>query len=248
MKKIVAVLFLSSSLITFAQGPIIEGTYLPVRGTSIKQVWDVIPNSLAIPDTGANKYWDYSTQFVNQSDTFQIKTFHPDSTSIRFRQYYPTATHASFIRTPLANDPTDSLYAYFVVDTNGLHLLGGFNIKTMFDSTAIITPPGELLIPFIYTMNSTISDTSKYTFYADNYNGYAAKIKGTKVHYMEGVGYGTLKLPYATFSDVLLAKQEVNTVDSIFVDFANNGNYTFFGSPQISKYFEYSFIRNNTFG
>jgi len=46
----------------------------------------------------------------------------------------------------------------------------------------------------------------------------------------------------------LLTKQEINAVDSIFVDFANNGNYIPFGSPQISKVFFYAFIRNNTFG
>ncbi len=248
MKKITTVLLFLLSLTVFAQGPpVVEGTYLPVRGTSVKQVWNTVSGALSIPVSGANIVWDYSNQFPNAVDTFQVKTFHPDSTAMRFHQYYPTATHASFIRTPIPADPTDSLYAFFVIDSGGLHLLGGFNIKQVHDSTAIIHLPGELLVPSTCTYGMTVIDTSKYTFYSNHYSGFPVKVKGTKAREMTGFGYGTLKLPGAIYTNTLLAKQKISTVDSVFVDFNHSGTYVFY-TIQVATYYFYSFVRNNTFG
>ena len=103
MKKISIILIFASSLTSFAQGPTILGTYLPVRGTSVKEVWDTVNNYTAVPTPGQNQFWDYSvplTEFSHVVDTFQLKTFHPDSTSTRYHQYFPNATHASWVRTP----------------------------------------------------------------------------------------------------------------------------------------------------
>src|SRR3989304_3266207 len=121
MKKIATVLLLIFSLISFAQ-PVIEGTYLPVRGSFIKEIWD-ISSTITVPDSGVNIVWDYSTEFTAQTDTFQIKTFHPDSivNGLSFSQYFPNATHASFLRSPL-NNLTDSLYSYYIIDADGLHM------------------------------------------------------------------------------------------------------------------------------
>jgi len=54
MKKILTLSFLAFSLLSFGQGPVIEGTYLPVRGTSVKQVWDT-SSVFTIPAGGANQ-------------------------------------------------------------------------------------------------------------------------------------------------------------------------------------------------
>ena len=99
MKKIYLISFVLISLSAFAQqGPIIEGTYLPVRGTAVKNIWDISPNTISIPAPGPNMVWDYSAEFLNPTDTFKIETFHPNTTP--YFQYFPTATHASFLRTP----------------------------------------------------------------------------------------------------------------------------------------------------
>lgn len=249
MKKIATILFLSSSLLSFGQAPIIEATYLPVRGTSIKEVWDIVPNTITVPDTGINKVWNYSNEFINGIDTFTIKTFHPDTivNGLAFGQYFPTATHASYLRSPL-NNLTDSLYSYYIIDADGLHMLGGFNIRAQtanhvgYDTTAIITP-SELMTPALVTYGMVRNDTSRYVTYG-KYNNIPIKIRGTKTKVMAGVGYGTLTMPNgAIFNDVLLAKQTIHTVDSVFAAGSNT-----FMTVLVSDYMDYSFLRNNTFG
>ena len=111
MKKNLTLLLFIFTLSVTAQGPTIEGTYLPVKGTSVKQVWDTTNFSMSIPTSGPNQIWDYTTangQFTNIVDTFQIKTF--DAATAPYSQYFPTATHATFLRTPF-NNPSDSLYS-----------------------------------------------------------------------------------------------------------------------------------------
>lgn len=249
MKKIATILFLSSSLMSFAQAPIIEATYLPVRGTSIKEVWDKVPNTITVPDTGINKIWNYSNEFINGVDTFTIKTFHPDTlvNGLSFGQYFPTATHASYLRSPL-NNLTDSLYSYYIIDADGLHMLGGFNIRAQtsnqvgYDTTAIITP-SELMTPALVTYGMERNDTSRYVTYG-KYNNIPIKIRGTKTKVMKGVGYGTLTMPNgAIFNNVLLARQIIHTVDSVFAAGSNT-----FMTVLVSDYIDYSFLRNNTFG
>lgn len=258
MKKNFTLLFISFSLFSFAQqqetrsataAPIIEATYLPVRGTSIIEVWDVTPNTITVPDTGTNKVWDYSSEFINGVDTFTIKTFHPDTlvNGLSYSQYFPTATHASFLRSPIDNI-TDSLYSYYIIDTLGLHMLGGFNIRAQtsnqvgYDTTSIISP-SELMTPTQITYGMEKNDTSKYITYG-KYINIPIKIRGTKTKVMSGVGYGTLTMPNGRkFYNVLLARQIIHTVDSVFHGII--GNYL---NSITSDFIDYSFFRNNTFG
>ncbi len=248
MKKIFTFLFITSSLISFAQ-PIIEGTYLPVRGTSVKEIWDRTYNTLTVPDSGINMVWNYSGEFLNPTDTFNIATFHPDSIVCghSYSQYFPTATHASFLRSPL-NNMTDSLYSYFIIDAAGLHMIGAFNIKAQtptnvgYDTIGIINP-SELMTPSVVEYQGVRYDTSKYVTYG-KYNNMTIKIKGTKYKKMIGYSYGTLKMPNGSiFNNVLLARQNVNTVDSVFLASSNT-----FMIVQTSSFIDYSFCRNNTFG
>ena len=247
MKKIATILLLTFSFISFAQ-PIIEGTYLPVRGSSIKEIWD-ITSTLTVPDSGANIFWDYCTQFTAQTDTFQIKTFHPDSivNGHSYSQYFPNATHASFLRSPL-NNLSDSLYSYYIIDADGLHMLGGFNIRAQtannvgYDTTAIMNP-SELMTPSIVGYGDIKYDTSKYVTYG-RWNGNSIKISGRKYKKMIGYSYGTLKMPNGSiFNNVLLARQNIHTIDSVFLAGSN-----YFLTVQNSDFIDYSFLRNNTFG
>ncbi len=247
MKKIATILLLTTSLLSFAQ-PVIEGTYLPVRGTSITEIWD-ISSIITPPDSGINIVWDYSTEFTNPTAPYQIRTFHPDSivNGHSFSQYFPNATHASYLTSPL-NNITDSLYTYYIIDTAGLHMLGGFSIRqpvsnTMgYDTTSFINP-SELLTPSIVEYGAVRYDTSKYVTYGNSFLG-PVKVRGTKYKKMIGYSYGTLKMPNAvTYTAVLLTRQNIHTVDSIFL-VSNNSYLTW----QNSNFIDYSFLRNNTFG
>lgn len=246
MKNLFTVFFSLCSILLFSQGPIIEGTYLPVKGTSVKEIWDTTNYSMAIPSYGANQLWDYrnsNNQFTHVVDTFQIKTFDPLSTP--YHQYFPTATHASFLRTPF-NNPSDSLYTYFIIDHDGLHNIGGFNIKSTYDST-VKTNPSELLLPSSVSYSLADKDTSRSVSFGKKVFGYPAKVKSVKYKNMIAAGYGTLLLPNASYNDVLLAKETINIIDSVFVDLFNTGNYSYF-TRQFNNYIAYAFIRNNTFG
>ncbi len=248
MKKLITIFLLASSTIGFAQGPVIEGTYYPVRNTSIKQVWDTAHGTLAIPATGPNQVWDYTFgngQFTHIADTFRFKFLDPSTTP--YAQYFPTATHAVYIRTPLQGNPSDSLYQYFLVDNAGLHSIGGFNIQHQFDSTIVYNPtefyaPSEM--PYLYTK----IDTSRYTGYANDFSGFKGKIKGVKYKTFTYVGYGTLKLPNGTYNNVAQIREDNHIIDSTFIDIMNNNNYVFVGPPSTSTSKVYQFFRNNTFG
>ena len=246
MKNIFTFILFFYSLTFVAQAPIFEGTYLPVINTSVKEVWDTVPNSMTVPTVGPNQVWDYrksSGQFTHVSDTFQIKIVAPSATP--YSAYFPSATHASFLRTPFKN-VSDSLYSYYVIDHGGLYNIGGFNIKKSFDST-IIANPHEFycpsLIPYLYTDQ----DTSRYIGFAKNIFGYSGKIKGTKFKTMTAVGYGTLMLPNANYNNVIEVKEDITIVDSFYVDILGTGVYTYAGK-QGSHSLVYEFLRNNTFG
>ena len=246
MKKTLSILLFFCTLSALAQTPVVEGTYLPVKGTSVKQVWDTTNFSMSVPTFGPNQIWDYTNsnnQFTHVVDTFQIKTFDPATTP--YFQYFPTATHASFLRTPL-NNPSDSLYTYLIINHDGVYNIGGFSVKKSYDST-ITASPSELLLPSVVSYTSTAIDTSKTISYGKNVFGYPVKVKSIKYKNMIVAGYGTLKLPNGNYNNVLLAKENVKTIDSVFFDITHTGNYSYY-TKQVSNYIAYAFIRNNTFG
>jgi hypothetical protein len=245
MKKIFTLAFLVATLCASAQGPVIEATYYPVRNTSIKQVWDTAYNTIPIPSVGINMVWDYSTAFNHIADTFSFKMLDPSATP--YASLFPNATHAVFLRTPLTGNPSDSLYEYFKVDYNGLQSVGGFNIQHQYDST-ITYNPGEFWAPPLMPYGYTKTDTSRFIAFANHYSGFKGKIKNRKIKTFTYVGYGTLKLPNGTYNNVALIRENRTDIDSIYIDVANNGNYTYFGPPQTATSKVYQFYRNNTFG
>jgi len=190
-------------------------------------------------------FWDYSTVFNHIADTFSFKMLDPLATP--YHSYFPAATHAVFLRTPLTGNPSDSLFEYFKTDYNGLQSIGGFNIQHQYDST-IVYAPGEFWAPALMPFGYTKTDTSRFIAFASHYAGFKGKIKNRKIKTFTYVGYGTLKLPNGTYNNVAQIRESNVEVDSIFIDVANNGNYVYFGPPQTSSSKVYQFFRNNTFG
>ncbi len=248
MKKLFTLFLLLTAIAFYGQTPpVIEATYFPVKNTKIKQVWD-ITTTLNVPAFGANQVWDYRTtnnQFLNPTDTFDFKFLAPSSSP--YSQFFPNATHVTFVRTPLSG-LSDSIYAYWEINQAGMFYLGGYNIQAQIDSTVINTKK-EFYAPDKANYLGTFTDTSYSIGFAANYNnlGYRAKVKTRKIKTSTYAGYGTLLIPNGTFNNVALIKELTQGKDSVFVDFLNNGNYTFLTVNTSSSTY-YQFLRNNTFG
>lgn len=248
MKKLVILIAFATAALVNAQtptAPVIEGTYYPVRNTSIKQVWDTTTN-MSVPATGTNITWDYTFangKFTNICDTFSFKFIDPAQTP--YNSYFPTSTHATFVRTPFAN-PSDSLYSYWQVNYNGLFNQGGFCIKHAFDST-IVSTPQEFYSPSLIHYLDSYTDTVHTLVWAKRFGNQKVKIKERKIKTLTYDSWGTLKIPNGTYGNVARVKELHMTNDSVYVDWASNNNYTFFSAFTSTSYV-YHFFRNNTFG
>ncbi len=210
-KYLLSVFTLLITSLVFGQAPVIEGTYLPVKGTRIYQVYDTTATNLFLPSIGPNQYWDYSNGFVNLTDSFSLATMEPDSND--FGYLFPEATHSTFLTLPW-NSFGDSLFMYFVIDTVGIHNIGAYSIKSGFDTSFVVTP-SEYVMPFDVTYGTLLYDTSVSIGYL-NYAGFNLKAKQYKFKKMEGVGYGTLAGPLGIMNDVLLGRETIHSVDSFF--------------------------------
>lgn len=240
MKSSLYTLLLSLvSFSAFSQATI-EGTYLPVRNTRILQVWDTAATTMTIPTIGANQVWDYSGAFSSIVDTFELAVKAPLATP--YGQYFPNATHASFLRTPF--QLSDSIWLYFEVDTSGMYNLGYFSEKQDFDSLVFAIPP-EFVTPMEFTYGDTFTDTS---IYAGDivYQGFPGKIIRHSYKYMTANGYGSLITPDATYNNVILGMEEIYQHDSLLLDVTGTGNYQPFWTSS-SDWHRFHFMRNNTF-
>lgn len=281
MKKIL--LFTSSILFIgslFAQAPTILGTYLPVVNTEIKQVWNVNPNQgganiMEYPTYSSDnndmpQVWDYSNSFPTNAgiDTFSLVSYAPNNPLITnlqgqsISQYFPLATHASFIESPFPD--ADSLWSFYRIDTSGFYNLGHFALKApniqglVFDDTTLIMTNEELVVPFKVNYGDQFLDTSvqlTYFMYDAPFLGVvpAQYIKTTTFEY-DVNGFGTLITPAGTFNDVLLATGTVEKHDSVRIDTNNDGTYdTHVPNSSIPGLSDYSaskrhfFLANATF-
>lgn len=226
-----------------AQGPVIEGMYLPVRGTRIEQVYDTTAVALDIPSKGENQVWDYSNKFVNILDTFELATDYPESTP--YFSHYPEATHASFLRAPFGFG--DSLWLYFIVDTAGINNIGMYGKTGFGPDTNIYVNPSELMMPSSVWYGREVVDSSVMTTFI-NYLGTDAKYVMTSYKTLTGEGYGSLTTPIGSFDDVILGTERIHRIDSVFPDINGDGVYDNGFQLSDSWSVRYNFLRNNTFG
>ncbi len=240
MRRIFYTLLLLSTCLTGFSQATIEGTYLPVINTRILQVWDTAAPTMNVPTTGANQIWDFSNDFSAIVDTFEMAVKEPTTTP--YFNYFPDATHASYLRSPF--QLADSLWLYFEVDTSGMYNLGYFSEKQDFDSVVFATPP-EFVIPMEFTYGDVFTDTSRYA--GDiTYQGFPAKLVREAHKVMSANGYGTLITPDATFNEVILGTEEIYQYDTLYLDVMGNGNYAPFWTDS-SDWHRFHFMRNNTF-
>lgn len=258
MKKIqLAVITLLSSFIASAQGPTIYGTFLPVNGTSIKQVWDTTSNVYAVPTPGKDTIWDYSMGVFSDSIVYQIDTKDPVadadfSIKAPSSAAFGLSKNAAFIRAIPKAATADSLYLFYQTDYNGLRMVGAFDDKKKVSFGAISgTKAGtkynvknpELVAPFSFKYGDPdVKDTMIANSVNLVVNGFiAADHQIKRIKTMSVIGYGTLKLPGVTYNDVLLTKEVIIQIDSVKTNLLPN--------PTIIKdtLTRYTFLRNNTF-
>lgn len=251
MKKIFTFLLGLASLYVVAQGPTIEGTYLPVKGTAVKQVWNTQPGTIPIPVADTGITWDYRGYFTNTSNTYKIATFAADTTPYfnHFNTVPDSATHASYLYSPL-NNISDSLYSYYIVNrSEGLYMLGGRSEKDApqltgsspilymgNDTTYKITNTnpmrhGELYAPVNINYSSPqLYDTTYMVTYGAAYTGgqfpttIPLKLREWKYKTFKVMGYGTIIMPDSTvYDNTLLALVTTIKVDSFFM--ASNNSF-----------------------
>ena len=163
-------------------------------------------NNVALPDTGGiNKIWDYS----HLKDSGQVLEYHFIS---------PVGLPYTADSFPTSNivmwNKTDSSYSYELINNSNWNEVGYTSSKNLYIS--VNRPPATI---FNYPL-------SYHTTYSDNFT----TSSGNKEFNTTIVdGYGTLKLPNATYNNVLRLKRTNIYVSGNFSDtsvsylFLNNG-------------------------
>jgi hypothetical protein len=246
MRQFFTLLLSAVTFSGFSQAPNIDGTYLPVAGTIIHQVYDTTGVALTVPTLGANQVWDYANAFVNIADTGWIETYYAGDAP--HAALFPDATHATFLRAPFFD--ADSLWTYLLIDTLGIHTVGGYATQAAYNAP-FTQYDWEYVMPHTVTPTSVIVDTA-YAVGIGQYLGLNVMLTQTIYKEMEYVGFGTCTTPIGTFSDVALGREHRLRTDSFFVDVSGNGNYQFTNliqpNPNVQEGYRYHFLRNNTFG
>ncbi len=189
--------------------------------------------------SGANVVWDFS----NLSGTKQVDT-------VRYVSCASTPYCSKFPGSNLASIQGSNLYAYYAIDTNQFAVTGTFaNGDTNYYAGDV-----ELQYPFTYN--------SAYTVYF-----YSHSLPDTNyAHDTITVvcdGYGTLKLPTATFNNVLRVHSTSKTTDSVIINgvahvsYNKQENYTWrmpgyynalldivYGISPVDTYYTYTFPSN----
>lgn len=268
LKSLLFPLFCFISFSAWAQITI-EGTYLPVRGTAIRQVYDTVGSQLFVPSEGENQFWDYSDKFVDVTDTFALQTFHPDSAGAgAYRHLFPNATHASYLTMPFVNSIGHQLYSYFTIDSVGVTNIGAYSVRPDLD-TAVYYEDPELFMPFEVNYGDTMRDTVTAVIYQlitdtaivmppfptpIQIDSLFLRIVESRTKVVTASAYGTLKTPIGRFENVVLGKEEMVSTTKAFYKFSTAAEYINDGIAEalfptvVDIQNRYNFVANNTFG
>lgn len=194
MKKlfILFVIFISSDL--FSQGVTLTSSNNPSVGETQKSV-DCDTTGISQGNAGANQTWNYPS--LIRTDSIYISWVAPGSTP--YAAQFPTSNIASSIDTANYQFFTSSASNLIVNGTGGPFLIVPYS-----------DPQTFLQYPFSY--NSTFSDNFAASYFA---SGITVTRTGNTT--VTGDAWGTINLPFGSFSNALRVKYIINTKDSSFV-------------------------------
>jgi hypothetical protein len=174
-----------------AQPVLTAGNANPVIGDAFH--W-VLANNQASPGaTGANQTWNFSSLVT--SNVWRDTVVYPASAI--HGSDFPTSDVSIFIQ--------NAYYTFFQTEIDSFVFKGAGSY-----SWEKINSNPEIYLTYPFTYNSTFTDSYAAS---ENNGGTIISITGTVT--VTGDGYGTLQLPYETFTDVLRIKMIENEVQTI---------------------------------
>jgi hypothetical protein len=194
MKQILLVVFISVLIAAKAQGPTLTSSSAPQIG-DLYTMQAVYVEGASPGSSGANQVWDYSS-IIDSGTTFSESVVSPSGTP--YAASFPGANIA------LSNNSGDTAYGYETLSNNSLTYLGNYISAAGFINYNV---PRVL---FQYPLSYTDSYTNPFA--GTTFNG--DSITGTDSIVADG--YGTLRLPSHTYSNVLRLRytQYTHTINS----------------------------------
>lgn len=207
MKKLLLIcLFVFVSLGVFAQ-PVLNSNEMLPFGSSLTYKYITNYSMVDVSSTGADVNWDFSTVTLSGGNDLTTQTIRPSATP-----YASTYTNSNYAYHETQG--TSNAYRYFNLTSTKMERVGSYvsSAKTYSD------PQVEYVFPL--ALNSSNNDT-----WANN----QSSTGGT--YNLTCLAYGTLKLPNATYTNVLLVKAYVEesflAFNSYFWYDSNNGAVLF---------------------
>jgi hypothetical protein len=233
MKKLFTLLFLSICLLSNAQITITTAD-LPTAGSSYILASDTVYSDLISPG-GPNQVWNYSQLANHGQDTLAFQA----AAGTTYASSFPGANLA-------VNSPADSVWAYFISNTNGLYLKGVYTYSAAgfggVSNTALVYNPSQIYAPTPFTYGNTRNEVSRFQLDINSTTPHIRVIHRTEST-LTGDGYGSLTTPYATYSNTIRIKSVDLSYDSIYVDLLGFGFYTLAQSQQ-SQVSSYKWYKN----
>jgi hypothetical protein len=233
MKKLFTLFLLSVALIGNAQITITTAD-LPTAGSSYILASDTLYTDIISPG-GANQVWNYSQLTNHGQDTLSFQS----AAGTPYLSNFPGATMA-------VNSPTDSVWAYFISNPNGLYLKGAYTYSVGgiggVSNIALVYNPAQIYAPTPFTYGNTRNEVSRFQLDINSMSPHIRVIHRTETT-LNGDGYGSLTTPYATYSNTIRIKSVDLSYDSIYVDLLGFGFYTLAQTSQ-SQVSSYKWYKN----
>lgn len=235
MKKLLTILLLSIAMIGKAQITITTAD-LPTAGTNYILASDTLYTDIISPG-GPNQVWNYSQLTNHGQDTLLFQS----AAGTPYVSNFPGATMA-------VNSTTDSVWAYFISNPNGLYLKGAYTYSVGgiggVSNIALVYNPAQIYAPAPFTYGSSRNEVSRFQLDINSMSPHIRVIHRTETT-LTGDGYGSLTTPYATYANTIRIKSVDLSYDSIYIDLLGIGFYTLAQTSQ-SQVSSYKWYKNGT--
>lgn len=223
MKHIFYTIALFVSILSTAQGQTIVEADLPNVGDIVVEYIDTTNFwNYSIGNGGANQTWDFTQFAIN--DTGGIYCLAPSAIPWNVPALMPTGEFGIY-------NVQDSTAAMYASNNTGLYLVGWYNGSTNTPFNLFVPSNGQLLMPVPFSMNSVRNHQTQFQLdgiYIDSTIAppvsYNVQNKSTYLQKFVADGQGTVITPTGTFN-CLRVKELSYKIDSIYVDFAQTGNF-----------------------